>query len=77
MAGVTAAQAATKLSEALDAYSKILSSQEYSIANRTNKRAMLKDVEESIKYWDKKCKQLSRSSTGGGIRVRGGTIAYE
>jgi len=69
MAGITEAQAQTQLDEALAAHSAALSSQAYSIAGRSQQRAMLADIMASIRYWNSEVKRLNR----GGIRVRGAT----
>ena len=74
MAGITLEQAETHLTNARTAYEKALNSQEYSIAGRTLKRASLKDLLDSVKYWEKTVKKLSGTS---GMRVRGATISHE
>lgn len=71
MAGITLTQAEAKLATWLDAEDKVATGQEYTIGTRSLKRADLKEIRETIQYWDGKVKELSRGSSG--IRVRGGT----
>jgi len=66
MAGITLAQAEAKLAEALDAESRIFETQEYQIAGRSNKRAMLQAVAGRVEYWDNKVKYLTARASGRG-----------
>ena len=69
MAGITLDQATAKLTEAMAAMEAVLSNQEYRIANRTYRRADLKDIQANVNFWDQKVKSLSR----GGVRIIGAT----
>lgn len=69
MTGVDVTIAQTHLDEALAAHTAVMNNQEYRIANRTYRRADLKDIQASITYWDKQVKSLTR----GGLRVIGAT----
>jgi len=69
MAGITLVQAEAHLAEALAAQTAVLQNQEYRIANRTYRRADLKDIQSNIDFWEKKVTKLSR----GGLRVVGVT----
>ena len=69
MAGITLAQAEAKLTEVQEAYSAALTSQEYSVGGKRQRRADLDALQRAIDYWEKKVHQL----TNGGIRVRGVT----
>lgn len=69
MAGITLAQAEAKLATWLDAEDKVATGQSYSIQGRSLTRANLKEIRETIDYWDSKVQRLTR----GGIRVRGMT----
>lgn len=69
MAGITLAQAESKLTTWLAAEDAVAEGQSYSIAGRTLTRANLADIREAITHWDRRVKQLSR----GGMSVRGVT----
>lgn len=73
MAGITLAQAETKLSQAMTAYENALEAESYSIgdgnASRSVSRARLDDLQKAVEYWEARVSRLSR----GGIRVRGVT----
>jgi hypothetical protein len=56
------------LKEALDARSKILQSQEYQINNRSNKRAMLSEVNIDIKKWEDELKKILAEDKKNGFR---------
>jgi len=56
------------LKEALDARSKILQSQEYQINNRSNKRAMLSEVNIDIKKWENELKKILAEDKKNGMR---------
>ena len=64
MAGITLAQAETRLQEYLDAEAKVLLGQAYQMAGRSMTRADLKAIREGIALWDEKVKQLSSSASG-------------
>jgi hypothetical protein len=72
MAGITLAQAEAKLQQYLDAEEKVLLGQEYTIGNRTLRRADLAEIREGVTYWNGKVNELS--SGGAGVRVRGLTL---
>lgn len=69
MAGITLAQAEAKLTLWMDAEDAVANSQSYSISGRSLTRANLKEIRETIDYWEKKVQRLSR----GGIRILGGS----
>ena len=69
MAGITLAQAEAKLAIWLDAEEAVANSQAYTIGGRSMTRANLTEIRETIDYWDRKVRRLSK----GGIRVRGVT----
>jgi len=69
MAGITLAQAEAKLTLWLTAEEKVVKNQSYNINGVSVTRANLREIRETIDYWDKKVQRLSR----GGIRVRGMT----
>lgn len=74
MAGITLAQAEAKLSAWLDAETALQTSQEYTIGRRTVRKADLKEIRETINFWERKVIQLTKAATGGGsIRITGGT----
>lgn len=64
MAGITLAQAETKHAECLEAYSKALSAQSYSIAGRSKTNVDLKALQEAIDFWEQKIIALSRGTNG-------------
>jgi len=73
MAGITLAQAESKLATWLDAEDKVAAGQAYSIAGRSLTRADLSMIGSRVTYWDDKVKALS--NVGGpainhGIRKR-------
>lgn len=65
MAGITLAEAEAKLAIWMAADDKVASGQSYSIGGRSLSRADAKMIQENIKFWDRKVKEL----TDGGIRV--------
>lgn len=65
MAGITLAEAETKLALWMEADDKVASGQSYSIGGRSLSRADAKMIQENIKFWDRKVKELS----DGGIKV--------
>lgn len=69
MAGITLAQAESKLAEWMAADTAVASGQSYSIAGRSLTRANADEISKNIDKWDARVKSLSR----GGIRVRGAT----
>jgi len=66
MAGITLGEAETKLALWMEADDKVASGQSYSIGGRSLSRADAKMIQENIKFWDRKVKEL----TDGGIKVR-------
>lgn len=72
MAGITLAQAEAKLTEAQDAYSAALTSQEYAVGGKRQRRADLDALQRAIEFWESKVIRLTRSSNGG-IRITGAT----
>lgn len=64
MAGITLAQAETQLAAYLAAETKVLTSQEYRIADRLQKRAMLADIQTGINLWNERVQALSASANG-------------
>ena len=64
MAGITQAQAEAKLTEYLDAETKILAGQAVSMNGRSLTRADLKAVQDGISTWDARVKKLDK----GGMR---------
>ena len=69
MAGITQEQADAQLTQWLAALDAIANNQSYTINGRSLTRANLKDVQDQVDYWDKKCKSLDQ----GGRRSRLGT----
>jgi hypothetical protein len=65
MAGITLVEAETKLALWMEADDKVASGQSYSIGGRSLSRADAKMIQENIKFWDRKVKEL----TDGGIKV--------
>lgn len=66
MAGITLAEAEAGLAEWQAALSACTANQSYTIGDRTLTRANLKDIRDTVDWWDKKVKELDR----GGARVR-------
>jgi hypothetical protein len=65
MAGITLVEAEAKLAIWMEADDKVASGQSYSIGGRSLSRADAKMIQENIKFWDRKVKEL----TDGGIKV--------
>lgn len=65
MAGIDLATAQAKLAMWLTAEDKLANSQSYQVGDRTVTRADLKEIRETIDYWESKVRRLSRSSKGG------------
>lgn len=70
MAGITLAQAEAKLEAWLAAEDALQTTQEYTIGDRRVRKADLKEIRETIDYWQRQVDRLSRR---GGIRIVGGT----
>ena len=66
---ITLAQAEAKVTLWMAAEDAVATGQSYSIGTRSLTRADLKDIRETIDYWEGKVQRLTR----GGIRVFGGT----
>ena len=66
MAGITLAQAEAKLQEYLDAESKILLGQSYTIGNRQMTRADLSKVISERENWQRKVSELTNAASGKG-----------
>ena len=69
MAGITLEIAQAKLDQYLTAEQKILLGQETAIDGDRLTLANLEAVQEGIKIWDGRVKDLSPVSAGGGIRL--------
>ena len=72
MAGITLAQAETRLQAYLDAEAKILAGQKVEMDGQALTRANLADVQRGIDTWNQRVRTLSASGSGRG-RMR--TIA--
>ncbi len=70
MAGITLVQAEELLAASIESYKATLISQEYEKADRSLKRAMLKDLLAAIDSWDAKVKSLSAGDGSGKMQVR-------
>ena len=70
MAGITLAQAQTQLNESLALLTAIRTSQEYSKADLSLKRVLLKDASADVDKWDAKVKSLSSGDGTGRIQVK-------
>lgn len=70
MAGITLAQAQTKLDNYMAAEDAVLSGQSYSIGSRQLTRANLSEIRSGIAAWEQR---VIRLSSGGGIRITGAT----
>lgn len=66
MAGITLAQAEAQLALYLAAEVKVLANQSFEISGRKLTRANLQEIQEGIKTWDARCKQLAASTANGG-----------
>lgn len=69
MAGLTLAHAEAQLAAYLEAESRVLRGQSYTIAGRTWTRADLGDIQAGIALWDGRCRQLEASSVRRGRAV--------
>lgn len=72
MVGITLAQAEARLTDYLAAEEAVLAGQSYTIQNKSVTRADLQWIQEGIKIWDQRVKNLSTTSGGkryGGIPV--------
>lgn len=68
MAGITLAQAEAKLTLYLSLDDQLGVNSEVTINGVTYRRHQLKEIRESITYWNRMVNQLSRASSG--LRVR-------
>ena len=73
MAGITLEQAESKLTAWLAAEDAVATSQAYSIGGRSLTRANLKEIRETIDYWDNKVQKLTSRGAGRGPKIFGGT----
>lgn len=73
MAGITLADAETKLALWMAAEEKVASGQSYSIGGRSLTRANLREIREQIEFWDGKIQKIAASGGRSGMRVRGVT----
>lgn len=64
MAGITLQQAETQLAAYLEAETKVLGGQAYSIGGRSMTRANLREIREGIVHWNTLVQQLSASVQG-------------
>ena len=64
MAGITLEQAQAKLDLYLAAEEAVLTGQEYEIAGRKLRRADMESIQQGIKIWDNRVKELSQKSSG-------------
>ena len=64
MAGITLAQAQSKLDEYLAAETAVLTGQSYEIGGRKLERANLREIQRGIDAWDNRVKRLSARSGG-------------
>lgn len=64
MAGITLAVAQTRLDEYLAAEAAVLSGQQYQIAGRMLKRADLQFIQEGIRIWDERVKDIAQKASG-------------
>lgn len=71
MAGITLAIATARLNDYLDAEAKVLDALEKKIGDRAIKRAELAQIQEGIRIWDSRVKDLSGQAIG---RGRGRTL---
>lgn len=71
MAGITLEQAEARLAEYLSAEQAVLTNQSYTIGGRSLTRADLATIQEGIKLWDERAKQLGALAVG---RTRARTI---
>lgn len=65
MAGITIAQAETRLAEYLAAEAKVIAGQAVTIDGTTLTRANLEMIQRGITIWDSRVKSLSASSSRG------------
>jgi hypothetical protein len=66
MAGITLAQAESKLALYLSALDKIILGQKVEIDGQSLTRANLSDVEAAINSWDRRVKHLASTAAGRG-----------
>lgn len=67
MSGITLTEAEAKLAVWMAAETKIANGQEARQGDRVLKYADLKEVRESITYWETKCKELDSGDGSGNI----------
>jgi hypothetical protein len=65
MAGITLAQAQTRLDEYLAAEVAVLAGQSYKIGEREMRRANLAEIQAGIKIWDQRVVEKAATSAGG------------
>jgi hypothetical protein len=74
MAGLTLAQAEARLTAWMEADASLQTEQEVRFGDRMLKRADAAEVRNNIDFWQKKCQELSASSTESG-RGRSRTVS--
>lgn len=70
--GITLAQAQEHLEMWLEAELEVTTSQSYQLGSRSLTRANLKEIRETIDYWQKKVNDLLAARNGGRNKVRRG-----
>ena len=65
MAGITLTQAQSQLDAWLAAMTACAAKQSYEIAGRRLTYANLKEIRETVRFWDAKVKELTTSASGG------------
>lgn len=68
MAGITLAEAESRLAAYLAAEEKVLLGQAYQIDGRSMTRANLAQIQEGIDLWNKRVQEISSRATGSGRR---------
>lgn len=71
--GITLEIAGARLQQYLAAEQKVLQSQEYRIADRTQRRALLSDILAGITYWQERIDKLGGTTPRPVGRVRRGS----
>lgn len=74
MAGITLIQAEEQLQDALSLLKSIRTSQEYTKADLSLKRVLLKDASVDVDKWDAKVRSLASSGGSGKIKSRQVTV---
>ena len=73
MPGITLAQAEAQLAIWIAADTAVAAGQSFDVNGKAYTKVNAREIRENIDYWDAKAKELSNTSSSGGMKIFGGT----